>query len=260
MAINGISPLTDNYAIRRQNAVRDPEPQTAASTQAAQPRPDARLARVMQTGRETSALLSTLAGPNLSFFPPPALPPGVQAQQGLAAAGGPAAGQGQRLNVPLQEAMQTGRTTSALLSGLMGSNERAFPAPEPPAFTQRQAAPGGVAPAAANTLPREGARLLETEQAGRTTSTLLSGLMAPGQTAGSPRTMTFAQHAAANGAGQALSAMRTAEQVMQDVGTATPSMQNMRIANEAYQMEAQAQRDFQTQRLAGRAGSWEWFA
>jgi len=172
MAINAISPLADSYAIRRQNTVRDPGAQAPAAPQAVQPRPDARLARAMQS-------------------------------------------------------------------------------------TQQQ---GAVTPAAANTLPREGARLLETEQAGRTTSTLLSGMTAPGQPAGSPRPMAFAQPAAAVGAGGALSAMRTAEEVMQAVGTATPSAQNIRIANEAYQMEAQAQRDFQTQRAARSAGTWEWFA
>lgn len=257
MAVNATSPLTDNYAIRRQNTLRDAGAQTTAA-QAVQSRPDARLARALQTGRETSALLSTLPGPNMSFFQPPAALPGAPARQGAASTLGAGL---QRPNVPLQEAMQTGKTTSALLSTLRGPNERAFPAPVPPAFEQRRGAQGVTAPGAADRLPREGARLLETEQAERTASTLLSGLTAPGQGVGSAGTMTFAEPGAgATGASNALSAMRTAEQVMQAVGTAAPTVQNMRIANEAYQMEAQAQRDFLTQRAAGGAGTGEWFA
>jgi rRNA processing protein Krr1/Pno1 len=53
--------------------------------------------------------------------------------------------------------------------------------------------------------------------------------------------------------------MRTAQEVIQAVGTSAPSEQNMRIANEAYQMEAQAQQDY-TRKAAEGQGSWEWFA
>jgi hypothetical protein len=58
----------------------------------------------------------------------------------------------------------------------------------------------------------------------------------------------------------ALSAMRTAQEVMQAVGTAAPSAENSRIANEAYQMEARAQSDLQRGRAAAGGGTREWTA
>ncbi len=259
MAINPIPPVSHRFAIGRVNTPGDQAARVVAPAQAARPRPNAQLLQAEQAGRETAALLSTLPGPNLSFLQPPALPPA------FAAAARFTAGPGQRLNVPLLETMQTGRETSALLSSLQGPNQRAFPAPTPPAFAAGQgavtgagnmAAPGG--PGAA--LPRSGVQLLETEQAGRTTSTLLSSLMGSGPAGGVFGTSPFARPTVGEVSGSALSTMRTAEQVLQDVGTAAPSAQNMRIANEAYQMEARAQRDFATQRAAGRPGTWEWFA
>jgi hypothetical protein len=53
--------------------------------------------------------------------------------------------------------------------------------------------------------------------------------------------------------------MRTAQEVIQAVGTAAPTALNMRIANEAYQMEAQAQQDY-TQKAVNGQSTWEWFA
>ncbi len=254
MAINAIPPITDRYSIRRMNAPGDP----------AAPRPNAQLLQAEQAGRQTSALLSTLPGPNMSFFQAPAPPVGMggAGQQGFAAAGA-GAGPGQRLNVPLLETMQQGREASTLFSGLEGPNPRAFPAPVPPAFAQGGAAgtAPGAAPPAGPTVPRAGAQLLETEQAGRTTSTLLSSLAGPGPAPGfAGAASPFARPTVGAVSGNAMAAMRTAEQVIQDVGTAAPSAQNMRIANEAYQMEAQAQRDFETQGAVGRMGTWEWFA
>ncbi|HVP17742.1 MAG TPA: hypothetical protein VMU36_02020 [Spirochaetia bacterium] len=254
MAINAIPPLADRFNIRRQNIPGDAGAAPSAPVKTDQPRPDARLAQAMQAGRETSALLSTLPGPNLSFFQAPSPLQASPRQEGFAAAGTLGAGPGQRLNVPLQEAMQTGRETSALLSTLMGPNERAFPAPLPPAFAPQQ---GGVPPAATSALPRAGAQLLETEQAGKTTSALLSGLMAPGPAGGLMGAPPLSRPSIGGVTGNALAAMRTAEQVMQAVGTAAPSAQNMRIANEAYQMETQAQREVETRRVAGK---WEWLA
>ena len=201
---------------------------------------------MMQQGRETSALLSTLPGPNLSFFQP-AMPP-----QGF---GGGQAAQG-RVNAPLMEMEQQGRTASALLSPLMGQTQRTFQPPAPPVFTGQNAAgagaqaqPAGGQGMAAAPLPPAGARLLETEQAGRTTSTLLSGLMGSPQPAG-----------AAGPTGDSLTTIRAAQEVIQAVGTTAPSAANMRIANEAYQMEAQAQQQY-AQGVAGQGqGRWEWFA
>ena len=211
------------------------------------PKINARLQEMMQTGRETSALLSTLPGPNLSFFQAPAAFPTAP---------------GRQLNVPLLESMQAGRETSTLLSTLMGPGQRAFAAPAPPEFAPRREAPrAGAQAAPAGALPPAGARLLETEQAGRETSALLSGLTPPAKPGGS-----FAVSAPAHGAmgypsGDALAAMRTAQEVMQAVGTAAPSAQNMRIATEAYRMEARAQRDYIRGAAAqGGNGMWEWFA
>ena len=273
-------------APRRQNAADQGATAPAVSAQASAPaaaatplRMNAQLQQALQTGRETSALLSTLPGPNLGFFQPPAPFQGAQLQGPPAAGAGGAAGvagPGRRPNLQLMETMQTGRETSTLLSSLMGPNQRAFPAPTPPAFAASRAfaaapafagapaGPGGNAAGAfaAGPLPRAGARLLETEQAGRVSSRLLSGLAAPAQPGGSFGVSTFAQPVVGYASGDSLAAMRTAEEVIQDVGSATPSAQNMRIANEAYRMESQAQQDY-IRRAAGGAGGhgmWEWFA
>jgi len=211
------------------------------------PRLGARLQEMMQTGRETSALLSTLPGPNLSFF---------QAPTALQTA------PGRQLNVPLLESMQAGRETSTLLSSLMGPGQRAFAAPAPPEFAPRREAPGAGAQAVpAGTLPPAGARLLETEQAGRETSTLLSGLTPPAQPGGSFGVSAPARGTMGYPSGDPLAAMRTAQEVIQAVGSAPPSAQNMRIATEAYRMEARAQRDYIRGAAApGGDGKWEWFA
>jgi len=188
-----------------------------------------RFTQAMQAGRETSALLSTLPGPNMSFFQPPA-PPGI-AGQGLTPRG--ASFLGRPPSIPLLETMQAGRETSTLLSSLMGPGQRAFPAPVPPRFAPAGVTNGPGAAAtgagAGNALPRAAAPLLETEQQSRTTSTLRSVLMGPQGTN------------------------------LQAVDTAAPSADNRRIANEAYQMETRAQSDWANQRAAG--GSWtrEWF-
>jgi hypothetical protein len=218
---------------------------------------DPRLLEAMQTARQTSALLSTLPGPNLGFFSAPA-PPQVLA--GPAATAAPTPGPGpyspvgtrERLNVPLLEAMQTGRETSALLSGLMGPGQRVFPAPVPPAFAPAQQPAAGAGPAA---LPRAGVPLLEAEQQGRITSALLSGLAGPG--AGAGRATPFARSAVA---GDPLATMRTAQEILQSIGTAPPSLQSRQIANDAYQMEVQAQRHLDAERAAGPGRRWDWFA
>ncbi|MGA2615662.1 MAG: hypothetical protein ABSG38_19655 [Spirochaetia bacterium] len=278
--INGVYPRQDLTTPRRQDqqAAGPTAEAGAASTNApgasAGQRPNFRLQQMMQAGRETSALLSTLPGPNLSFFQPPTLPPGVAAQ---GPAGGGSAGT-QRLNAPLLETMQRGRETSAFLSTLVGPNQKAFQAPTLPAFAapQNQAgpqanaagAPGAAGPLetrplatgplASGNLPRAGASLLRAEQAGRTTSTLLSALNGTSQPGGS-FVSSFAQPVVGYPSGDSLAAMRTAQEVIQAVGTSAPSEQNMRIANEAYQMEAQAQQDY-TRKAAEGQGSWEWFA
>lgn len=288
--INGVSMRPDLTALRRQNQAVYPgdapndaaggapnnAPATAAA--AAGQRLPPQVLQMMQRGRETSALLSTLPGPNLGFFQPPAPPPGFTAT-GQTAGGLP--GPQPRINAPLFEMEQQGRVTSALLSPLMGpnmmdqnmmgQNERVFPAPTPPAFaaanaTGQAANPAGVMASAAGPnpggpqaiaaggapgsapLPRAGAQLLETEQTGRETSALLSGLM--GSTRGP--SVGFA-------AGDPQAAMRTAQEVIQAVGSAAPSALNTRIANEAYQMEAQAQQQY-TQKAVNGGGNWEWFA
>ncbi|MGA2764748.1 MAG: hypothetical protein ABSG17_15465 [Spirochaetia bacterium] len=276
--INAASLRPDLMAPRRQNAADRGAAPTAVSAHASTPaaaapppRMNAQLQQALQSGRETSALLSALPGPNMSFFKPPAPPLQSARLQGQPAAGAAgAAGPGQRPNLQLMETMQTGRETSTLLSSLMGPNQRAFSAPTPPAFAASRAfaaapaGPGGNAGAvAAGPLPRAGARLLETEQAGRVSSTLLSGLTTPpAQPGGSFGVSSFAQPVVGFASGDSLAAMRTAEEVIQAVGSARPSAQNMRIATEAYRMESQAQQDY-IRRAAGGAGGqgmWEWFA
>ncbi len=269
--VNNITMRPDLLTPRRQTAAADQGAAPApAPAQATQPRINARLAQALQAGREASALLSTLPGPNLSFFRPPAPSPPGPRQEGFAPEAASGGGPGRRLNVRLMETMQAGRETSALLSTLMGPNTRAFPAPVPPEFAPRQgaltpvagngAAPGQAVPGqVGNALPREGARLLEAEQTGRTNSTLLSGLMAPRQAGGLYQASPFARPGVGSVGGDALATMRTAEQIMQAVAGTPPSFQNARIANEAYQMETRAQRE-ESQRAAGRIGTWEWFA
>jgi hypothetical protein len=296
--IYGASMRTDPL-LQRRNQAADPgdAPANAGAPFANPPAATAqrfppRVLQMMQQGRETSALLSTLPGPNLSFFQPPAPPQGFggPVQAGPAqAAGGPGglAGARPRLNVPLLEMEAQGGVTSALLSPLMGTNQRAFQAPTPPVFAAPNAgAAAGTGPGlqaagaqatgfqatgvqaagmqavppqgAGAAIPRTGAQLLETEQAGRTTSRLLSGLMGSPQQAGAFGVSSFAGPTAGYAAGNSLAAMRTAEEVIQAVGTSSPSSANMRIASEAYQMEARAQQQY-TQGVAGQ-GNWEWFA
>ena len=150
-------------------------------------RPDTQLQEMIQAGRQTSALLSLMPGPNLGFFQAPS-PLQLGAGKGalLAPSFGPGAfsptGGREQLDVPLLETMETGRETSTLLSGLTGPGARAFPAPVPPAFE--------------------------------------------------PRQRTFAPPAA--------------------TGTG--------MANEAYRMESQAQRNLQMERVSGPARRWEWLA
>lgn len=264
--INGAYFRPDLTTSRRQDQQAGP-----GATSTVEQRPNLQLQQVMQAGRETSALLSTLPGPNRSFFQPPAPPPGISAQG--PAGRGPAGTQ--RLNAPLLETMQTGRETSALLSALMGPNQRAFQAPTPPAFAAPQnqaglqanaagsagaAGPLAAGPITSGNLPRAGAPFLETEQAGRVTSALLSSLTNPGRPGESAGLNTFAQPAGGVASDDPMATLRTAQEVIQAVGTASPSSLNMRIANDAYQMEAQAQRAMENQQTPRRTGSWEWFA
>ena len=263
--IGNVSLRPDVLAPRRQIATSLNAP-TFRDSQAR----NAQLTQAMQMGRETSALLSTLPGPNMTFFRPPS-PPSFA---GPKAPGG--AGVGGRLSAPLLETMQAGRETSTLLSSLMGPGPRAFPAPVPPQFAQPgltagptpaaragltagagQAVGAGQTPLAGGALPRTAAPLLETELQGRTTSTLLSGLMGPQQAGlqGSP----FARPTPMSVPGGAMATMRTAQEVLQAVSTATPSVDNTRIANEAYQMETRAQTDWANQRAVGGPWTREWF-
>ncbi len=286
--VYGPSMRTDPLLQRRNQPALSGDAPAAAGTASANPRAGfgqqlpPQVLQMMQQGRETSALLSTLPGPNLSFFQPPGLP------QGFGGGPGGPGGARRQLNVPLLETEMRGGVTSALLSPLMGPNPRAFQPPTPPIFAgPNAAAPAGPLAAAAQAagplaggplaagplaagaqasgplaaaapLPRAGAQLLETEQAGRTTSRLLSGLMGPQQPAGSFGPSSFAGPAAGHEGGDSLAAMRTAEEVIQTVDTTAPSAANMRIANEAYQMEAQAQQQY-ARGATGRS-NWEWFA
>jgi hypothetical protein len=166
---------------------------------------------------------------------------------------------------------QQERVASALLSPLMGQNEQAFPAPTPPAFGEgyhaglSTSARSGGAPSSAasltfSPLPPAGAQLLETEQMGKTTSALLSGLTGPSQ-AGSPfGGSTFAQPTTGTGSASSLFAMRAAEEVLQAVETTSSSLLNARIANDAYQMELQAQQEHMKVAAGTEQGNWEWFA
>jgi hypothetical protein len=225
--LNSNSLRADLFASHRQTQAAGPQaagPEAPGGTAALGigRRANLQLQELMQTGRENSALLSALPGPNLSFFQAPG-PAEAGFLQGAAGVGAPG---GRPLNVPLLETEQTGRVTSSLFSALMGSDMRVFPAPTPPVFTEAANAAGSAATPEA--LPPAGVQLLETEQAGRTTSTLLSGLMAPGQPPGG------------------------------FIG-ASPSAQDMRIASDAYRMETQAQLDYE-RRVAGGPETREWFA
>ena len=259
MAIEPINPAgfrPDLLSPRRQTfgtgQGAGPSAPGSAAAPATRALPNLQLQELIQTGRENSALLSTLPGPNLSFFQAPG-PAGAGFPQGPLGGGAPGTRQ---LNVPLLETEQTGRVSSTLFSALMGPNRRAFQPPMPPVFAAPAngagTTPGFTGAASTAALPPAGAPLLEAEQAGRTTSTLLSGLMGPGR----PPAGSFGVSGYASG--DALGAMRTAQDVLQAVSAGPPSAQDMRIANEAYRMEAQAQLDYT--RGAGGPGNWEWFA
>ena len=215
---NGPGPIT-----------RQPEPTSA----------DMRLQEEVQAGRETSALLSMLPGPNLGFYPPPSPPQFLAGRESLSApAFGPGAfspsGSRERLNVPLLETLQTGRETSTLLSGLAGPGPRAFPAPTPPAFDTARgtfAPPAGAGAAAPGALPRAAAPLLEAEQQGRISSALFSALEEPGT-----------------------------REVAPTAGAALPAAPGTRFAREAYQAENQARRDQWMGDATGPARRWEWQA
>jgi hypothetical protein len=72
--------------------------------------------------------------------------------------------------------------------------------------------------------------------------------------------LTLAQPAAGAGFASSLSAMRAAEEVIQAVETTPPSLLNARVANDAYQMELQAQQDHMKVAAGTEQGNWEWFA
>ncbi len=106
----------DALAPRRQNDAAGPgtvvPPLSARPTL---PRSDTRLMETMQEARRASALLSTLPGPNLSFFREPPLLPLAEREKAP------------RATAPILEAELQGRVTSTLLSGLMSAPQRGGP-------------------------------------------------------------------------------------------------------------------------------------
>jgi hypothetical protein len=139
-----------------------------------------------------------------------------------------------RPNARLLEALQMQAQSSVLLAGLAGPDQSLFrvlslSAAAPPIETQ----------------------LLGSFRAGRETQAFLSSV-AP-----------FSQHEAMSRetiSGNALTAMRSAQQVLQIFGMATPSAADGRSGSGAYLMEMQAQRGYQSMLIAGMSGVREWFA
>ena len=129
-------------------------------------------------------------------------------------------------NVSLQEARQSGRVSSALLSSLMGPGERFFPAPSPQ----------GLAPAEPSAAQHPDAALLETLQSGKVSSALFSSLMGPGDRFFPAPVLSVA------------------------TGMAGPGIQDKRLARDAYVLEAQAQRQAEQRALMGTDFGHEWFA
>lgn len=159
-------------------------------------------------------------------------------KQGASALSGAAAA---ARNPALLEAMQSGRETSALLSSLMGPGGRFFPAPSPAAL----GTPGQP------WTQRPNASLLETLQSGRKTSALLSSVMAPAAGVRPPDSSVFTNPQAA---------LTSAEEILGATETGRPSIQNSRIAHDAYLMEVQAQRQLEQRALVGSVPAHEWMA
>ena len=129
--------------------------------------------------------------------------------------------------------------------------------PQSMATRRQAAAEGGTLTAQAATATQAPAAQAPAAQTARTTQAA-----AAAQPARTTQTAVAAQPArtSAGDSTSALSAMRTAQEVMQAVGTAAPSADNSRIANEAYPMESRAQRDLQRGRAAPSGGTREWMA
>ncbi len=164
-------------------------------------------------------------------------------------------------NPRLVQAQMAGRQTSTLLSALPGANRSAFELLTPPTPAPSQGAgatgtatarAGAAQPGAARPAPaRPDAALLEAQQAGQQTATLLSSLAAPTSSTWGAGWSSWTNAAAT---------MRTAQEILMDVGSLPPSAETFRIANQAYMMETQAQRNMQSQAAPGPGGTHQWFA
>jgi hypothetical protein len=143
-------------------------------------------------------------------------------------------------NLALQETLQAGRVSSTLLSSLMAPDGRFFRAPAPLALPS-----AGQAGAQRPNLP-----LQEALEAGRVDSALLSGIMAP-----TPPSRPWGSMMSTG----PQSTLTTAEEIMGAASVGPPSVQKSRIAQEAYQMEIQAQRQIEQRALMGTDFGHEWF-
>ncbi|MFI5368492.1 MAG: hypothetical protein ACHQ1F_05710 [Spirochaetia bacterium] len=143
-------------------------------------------------------------------------------------------------DVEEQETLQSGRVTSALLSTLMGTEGRFFSAPSQRALTALGQFP----------TQHPNIALLETAQYGRETSALLSSIMSPPALKPQGNAVSM-NHPAA---------LTRAEGIFGATRTGQPSIQNSRVAHDAYLMETQAQRDIEQQVIMGAELEHQWFA
>ena len=151
-------------------------------------RPDARLQEMIQAGRQTSALLSCLPGPNLGFFQAPS-PLRLRPEKGLSwprhtvrthsRQPEPGRSSTSRSWRPWRQAGRPRPCSSGLTGPGRGPSRllfRRLSSPDREHLPRAPATGAGAAAAASGTLPRASAPLLEAEQQGRISSTLFSGL------------------------------------------------------------------------------------
>jgi hypothetical protein len=146
-----------------------------------------------------------------------------------------------QVTIQMQEALEARRVSSALFSTLMTRDGRFLRAP-----SEEQAGASGLPGA-----PTGSKSLLATNPA------------APGSRQAREswqRAAGWQSHQSASNVADSLASIRVAEGIIQAASAAPPSVEGRRIEAEAFLMEAQAQREFESQQAQGMAGRREWMA
>jgi len=172
------------------------------------------------------------------------------------------------------EAQQQGRENAVLLASLPGAARPAFQLPDvlplsgAGSFPAPRSGPGAYSPTGAR--ERLNVALLETLQARRQTSALISAAASPaGPPYSRPAFSPFQPLRPASApriasAGSSLAELAAGEEITTALAAAPSNATSRRVANEAYQMELDAQQQLQQQLLqrqaAGASNRWEWFA